>query len=136
MGRLSRLAALGALVLLVVGCSGGEPADYDAEFRDDFLSRCTDAFARPGAEQVCGCWYDAVSGTVAYEDLPDLADLLGGDFDSAATRQPGGDLDVPLRTLATCVRTLGAETTLGDPAPPPTEPRRPTPTTTATTVIS
>jgi len=126
--------AVALVVLLLAGCSDGEAADYDEEFHDEFVDRCVDAYARPGAEQVCGCWYDQVSRAVAFEDLPDLDDLLGDDFDQAPTRLPGSDMDVPMQTLAACVRQVGAEPTVGTAPPPPTLPRPPTtpaPTTTA-----
>jgi hypothetical protein len=130
-----RLAGAIAFVLVLsAGCSDGAAADYDAEFRDDFLSRCVDAYGRPGAEQVCGCWYDQVSSLVAFEDLPDVDDLLGDDFDLAPTRLPGGDMDVPMATLAACVRSVGAEPTMGTAPPPPTLPRPPTTTVPTTTV--
>jgi hypothetical protein len=130
------LGALAFATLVAVGCSDDEPADYDAEFRADFLARCEDAYDHPGGPQVCGCWYDSLSGEVAFGDLPDLGDLLADDFDDAPTRVPGGDLDVPLAALATCVRDLAAVATIDPPAPPPTAPREPPPPTTTTTVVA
>lgn len=126
----------GALVLLalllVVGCSDGEAADYDEEFRADFVERCIEADGRNGAPQVCDCWYGQVSGAVAFEDLPPMDDLLGDDFTIAPTRLPGGELDVPLQLLAACVRQVGAQPTMGTALPPPTTPRPPTTPTTTT----
>lgn len=136
MSRPRRLVLRVALVALLalVGCSDGDAADYDAAFQEDFLAECTRAFGRPGAPQVCGCWYDGLVDAVAFEDLPSLDDLVADDFDIAPTRLPGGELDVPLEILADCVRTNGAAPTIGSVVPPPTEPRPPTtppPTTTA-----
>lgn len=125
------VAFVGLLVL--TGCSDGETADYDAAFQEDFLGQCTEAFGRPGAPRVCGCWYDALVDAVAFEDLPAIDDLVADDFDIAPTRVPGGDLDVPLTLLAECVRTAGAAPTIGTVVPPPTIPQPPTtlpPTTT------
>jgi hypothetical protein len=131
-----RLAgALALLSLLLAGCSDGETADYDSAFHDEFVDRCVDANGRPGAEQVCGCWYDQVSRAVPFEDLPDLDDLLGDDFEQAPTRLPGSDMDVPMATLAACVRTVGAEPTVGTAPPPPTMPRPPTTPPPTTTVV-
>jgi len=135
MSRPDRLVLRAALVglLALVGCSDGDAADYDAAFQEDFLAECTGAFGRPGAPQVCGCWYDGLVDAVAFEDLPPLDDLVADDFDIAPTRLPGGELDVPLEILADCVRTSGAAPTIGSVVPPPTEPRPPTtppPTTT------
>ena len=129
-------AALVMVGVLLAGCSDGEAADYDDEYRDDFLQRCQDAYAQPGAEQVCECWYGAVSEAVAFEDLPSLDDLLGDDFDIAPTRLPGGEMDVPLRLLAACVRQAGAEPTVGTAPPPPTLPRPPTTPTTPPTTLT
>ncbi len=110
----SRLWAGVAVGLLVTaGCSDEETADYDAAFQEDFLARCTEAFGRPGAPQVCGCWYDGLEATVAFEDLPSTDDLVADDFDIAPTRVPGGDLDEPLTLLADCVRRSGAAPTIG-----------------------
>lgn len=137
MARLRALSVRAVLVvgvLVATGCRDGEAADYDAAFQEDFLARCTDAFGRPGAPQVCGCWYDGLVDAVAFEDLPPLDDLVADDFDIAPTRLPGGELDVPLELLAGCVRTSGAAPTMDDVVPPPTEPRPPTTPTTATTV--
>ena len=128
--------AVATAILLVAGCSSDEPADYDSEFHDEFLQRCEDAFGRPEAPQVCGCWYDTVSEAVAFEDLPSIDDLVGDDFDIAPTRLPGGDLDVPLQLLAECVRTVGQQPIIGTAPPMPTLPRPPTTPTTATTVAS
>lgn len=129
------LAAAVAVVALVAGCSGGDAADYDEAFRADFEATCTDAYGRPGADQVCGCWYDQLQRAVPFEDLPALDDLVTEDFAIAPTRIPGSELDEPLRILAACVRFLGAEPTIGDPMPLPTTPQRPPPST-ATTVPS
>ncbi len=129
------LAAAFVAVVVTAGCSDEARGAYDAEFRADFLARCEDAYDRPGGPQVCGCWYDAVNEAVAFDDLPDLDVLLADDFDDAPTRVPGSDLDVPLATLATCVRDLAAVGTIADPAPPPTAPREPPPPTTTTTVV-
>lgn len=135
MARPHRLVLGVACVALLVGegCSDGETVDYDAAFEEDFLGRCTEAFGRPGAPQVCGCWYDGLVGAVAFEDLPAVDDLVADDFDIAPTRVPGGDLDAPLTLLAECVRTTGAAPTIGTVVPPPTIPQPPTtvpPTTT------
>ena len=119
---------------MLAGCSDEETADYDAAFEEDFQAECTDAFGRPGAPQVCGCWYDGLVDAVAFEDLPSLDDLVADDFDIAPTRVPGGELDVPLEILADCVRTAGAAPTIGSVVPPPTTPRPPTTPTTGTTV--
>lgn len=121
-------------LLVLAGCSDEETADYDAAFEEDFQAECTDAFGRPGAPQVCGCWYDGLVDAVAFEDLPSLDDLVADDFDIAPTRVPGGELDVPLEILADCVRTAGAAPTIGSVVPPPTTPRPPTTPTTGTTV--
>ena len=120
-------------LLVLAGCSDGETAGYDAAFEEDFLAECTDAFGRPGAPQVCGCWYDGLVDAVAFGDLPALDDLVADDFDIAPTRVPGGELDVPLEILAGCVRSAGAAATIGSVVPPPTTPRPPTTPTTATT---
>lgn len=134
---MSRTAAALVLVgLLLAGCSDGEAAGYDEEFRTEFVARCTDAYAQPGAPQVCECWHGAVSESVAFEDLPSLDDLLSGDFDTAPTRVPGSDMDVPMQTLAACVRRVGAEPTVGTAPPPPTLPRPPTTPPTTTTVAA
>jgi hypothetical protein len=127
--------ALAATLLVGTACSDGAAADYDAAFQEDFLGRCTDAYAGPGARRVCGCWYDALSRTVDFADLPAVDDLLADDFDIAPTRLPGGELDVPLELLASCVRSIGAEPTVGEPVPLPTTPRPPAPPTT-TTIVS
>ncbi len=125
-----RLFAVGAALvvglLVTAGCSDGEAADYDAAFEEDFLARCTEAFGRPGAPQVCGCWYDSLVDGVAFEALPSIGDLVADDFDIAPTRVPGGELDEPLSLLADCVRTTGAAPTIGTVVPPPTIPRPPT----------
>jgi hypothetical protein len=125
------------VVTLSVGtaCSDDQPADYDAAFEEDFLAQCTDAYGGQGGPRVCGCWYDAVSRTVAFEDLPSVDDMVGDDFDIAPTRLPGGELDVPLELLAACVRSIGAAPTLGEPVPLPTTPPPPT-TSTTTTVVA
>jgi hypothetical protein len=134
---MSRTAAALLLVgLLLAGCSDGEAADYDEEFRTDFVNRCVDTYAQPGAEQVCGCWYDTVSEQVEFQDLPSIDDLMGDDFDVAPTRLPGSDMDVPMQTLAACVRQVGAEPTVGTAPPPPTLPRPPTTPPTTTTVAA
>ncbi len=130
------LAALVLVAPALVGCSGGEEADYDREFRDDFQQRCEQAYGRPEAPAVCNCWYDQVSQAVAFEDLPSIDDLLGDDFDAAPTRMPGSDLDVPLELLATCVRQIGQEPLIGTVVPPPTTPRPPTTPPTTTTVAA
>jgi hypothetical protein len=122
-------------LLLAAGCSDGETADYDDEFRDDFLQQCSETYAAPEGAQVCGCWYDTISEAVPFEDLPDVDDLLGDDLDTAASRVPGSDLELPMRTLAECVRTLGVSPTIGTAVPLPTLPRPPTTPTTATTVV-
>jgi hypothetical protein len=131
---MARLAGVVVTLLVLAGCSDGDAAEYDEAHRTDFLARCTDAYDGQGGPQVCGCWYDALVRDVAFGDLPALDDLVADDFDIAPTRLPGGELEVPLRLLARCVRTLGASTTLGAPVPPPTIPRPPTtpPTTTTT----
>ena len=129
-----RWAVFSVGLLVLAGCSGTEAADYDAAFQEDFLARCTEAFGRPGAPQVCGCWYDGLVDAVAFEDLPSTEDLVGDDFEIAPTRLPGGELDVPLQVLATCVRTTGAAATIGSVVPPPTMPRPPTTPTTGTTL--
>jgi hypothetical protein len=137
MGRLRWRVLAAALLLGPLawsGCRAGEAADYDASFQRDFLARCSESFGRPGAPQVCGCWYEGLVDAVAFEDLPPMDDLVADDFAIAPTRVPGGDLDVPLEVLATCVRTLGAAPTVGSVVPPPTTPRPPTTPTTATTV--
>ena len=126
--------ALVVTVFLGVACSGDDTADYDAAYQEDFLRQCRDAFGGPAAPQVCGCWYDALSRTVAFEDVPAIDDMLADDFDDAPTRLPGGEMDVPLELLAACVRSLGATPTLGDPVPLPTTPRPPPPPTTTTVV--
>jgi hypothetical protein len=126
--------ALAVTLFVAAACSDGEAADYDAAFQEDFLGQCTDAYGGPGAPRVCGCWYEALSRTVAFKDLPAVDDLLADDFDIAPTRLPGGELDLALELLATCVRSLGAEPTLGDPVPLPTTPRPPAPPTTTTVV--
>jgi len=118
-------AAIVALLVLV-GCSDAETAGYDAAFQEDFVAECTTAFGRPGAPQVCGCWYDGLVDTVDFEDLPSVEDLVADDFANAPTREPGGELDVPLDLLAACVRTNGAASTIGSIVPPPTEPQAPT----------
>jgi len=135
MARPHRLVLGVALVglLSAAGCSDGETADYDAAYQEDFLARCTEAFGRPGAPQVCGCWYDGLEEAVAFEDLPSIDDLVADDFDIAPTRLPGGDLDVPLALLADCVRTSGAAPTIGTVVPPPTIPQPPTTPPTTTT---
>ena len=138
LGRSAALVtAVVATVALLAGCSGGEPPDYDAEFRADFLERCEAGFERQGGPQICGCWYDTVSRTIPFEELADLDDLFGEDFAVAPSRVPGSELDAPLRTLAECVRTLGLEPTAGTAVPLPTMPRPPGPatTTTPTTVV-
>jgi hypothetical protein len=127
-------AALVMVGVLLAGCSDGEAADYDDEFRTDFVTRCIDTYAQPGAEQVCDCWYGAVSEAIDYEDLPSLDELMGDDFDSAPTRLPGSELDVPMSTLAACVRRIGAQPTVGTAPPPPTLPRPPTTPAPTTTV--
>jgi hypothetical protein len=128
------VAALVMVGLLLAGCSDGEAADYDAEFQADFMSRCIETYAQPGAEQVCGCWYGAVSESVEFEDLPPIDELMGDDFDTAPTRLPGGEMEIPMRTLAACVRQVGAQPTVGTAPPPPTLPRPPTTPPTTTTV--
>ena len=136
MARRPLLPALGAVALagLLAGCSGESSPDYDEAFRADFTSQCTEAYGRPGAQQVCGCWHDALVQAVPFEDLPAIGDLIADDFESAPTRIPGSDLDEPLRLLAGCVRFLQAEPTIGEPMPLPTTPQRPPPSTTATTL--
>ena len=133
MSRPARALLLAALFL--VGCSGGEAADYDEEFHDEFLERCEEAYGRPEAPQVCGCWYDNVEADVAFDDLPSIDDLLGDDFDAAPTRLPGGEMDRPLQLLAECVRTVGQQPLIGTAVPPPTLPRPPTTTTTTPTTV-
>ncbi len=132
-GPVGLVVALVGLVALLAGCSGSDAADYDETFRADFEATCTEAYGRPGADQVCGCWYGQLQRTVPFEDLPTLDDLVTEDFAIAPTRMPGSELDEPLRILAACVRFLGAEPTIGDPMPLPTTPQRPPPST-ATTV--
>jgi len=127
-------AVLAVGVVLVAGCSDGETPGYDAVFEEDFLAQCTDAFGRPGAPQVCGCWYDGLTEAVEFEELPSIDDLVADDFDIAPTRVPGGELDVPLDLLALCVRQVGAAPTVGSLVPLPTVPRPPTTPTTATTL--
>src|SRR5690349_11803447 len=133
MSRPVRALLLAALFL--VGCSGGEDADYDEEFHDEFLQRCEEAYGRPEAPQVCGCWYDNVEADVAFEDLPSIDDLLGDDFATAPARLPGGEMDRPLQLLAECVRTVGQQPLIGTAVPPPTLPRPPTTTTTTPTTV-
>ena len=128
------LAALAMVGLLLAGCSDGEAADYDEAYHTDFVDQCVETYAQPGAEQVCECWYGAVSETVEFEDVPPLDDLMGDDFDTAPTRLPGSDMDIPMQTLAACVRQVGAQPTVGTAPPPPTLPRPPT-TPTTTTVV-
>jgi hypothetical protein len=128
------LAALALVGVLLAGCSDGGTEDYDEAFHQDFVRRCVDAFGAPGGDQVCECWYSAVSEAVDFEDLPPLDDLLGDDFDDAPTRLPGSDMDVPMQTLAACVRQAGAEPTVGTAPPPPTLPPPPTTTAPTTTV--
>lgn len=115
-----------ALVALLAGCSSSEPADYDEAFRTDFVSRCREAYGRPGAEQVCGCWHDALVQAVPFEDLPPIDDLLADDFDIAPDRLPGNPMQQPLALLAGCVRFLQAEPTIDQRLPPPTLPAPPT----------
>lgn len=128
-------AAALAVGLVLAGCSDGEAADYDAEFRTELIDACTAAFGGEGAPQVCGCWHDALQQNVAFEDLPSIDDLTADDFDVAPTRVPGSEMEVPLDLLASCVRAVGAEATIGEPVPLPTTPRPPTTPTTATTVL-
>jgi len=109
--------ALVVTVFLGVACSGDDTADYDAAYQEDFLRQCRDAFGGPAAPQVCGCWYEALSRTVAFKDVPAIDDMLADDFDDAPTRLPGGEMDVPLELLAACVRSLGATPTLAIPCP-------------------
>jgi hypothetical protein len=129
------LTALVVAVLVAAGCSDGASGAYDAEFEADFTARCEDAYDHPGGPQVCGCWFDALSQSVQFDDLPPVDDLLADDFEGAPSRIPGSELEVPLALLATCVRNLAAGGTIGDPVPPPTTPREPT-TTTTTTVVA
>lgn len=132
---MKRSVAALALALLLAGCSDGDPAGYDDEFRADFVQRCVEADGRGAAQQVCDCWYGQVSETVDFDDLPAIDDLVGDDFTIAPTRLPGGELDVPLQLLAACVRQVGAEPTMGTALPPPTTPRPPTTTTAPTTTV-
>ena len=126
--------ALAVTVFFAVACSGDDTADYDAAYQADFVRQCTGAFGGASAQQVCGCWYEALARTVAFDDVPAIDDMLADDFDDAPTRLPGGKLDVPLELLAACVRSLDAAPTLGEPVPLPTTPRPPPPPTTTTVV--
>jgi len=121
-------------VLLLAGCSGGESADYDEEYQDEFLAACEEAYGRPEAPQVCGCWYDQVEAGIAFEDLPSIDDLTGDDFDVAPTRVPGSDMARPMQLLAECVRQVGQQPLIGTAVPPPTLPRPPTTPAPTTTV--
>jgi hypothetical protein len=128
------LAVALAALALVAGCSGDDSGEYDAEFQAEFMDTCTERIGGPGAEPVCTCWYDAVSETIAFDRLPAIDDLVGGDLDQGADRQPGQAEDEAQVALATCVRRLDAAPTLpGTTVPPPTLPApRPPPTTTTT----
>src|SRR5262245_33326782 len=121
-------------VLVLAGCSKDQTADYDAEFEADFISQCTDTYAGQAGQRVCDCWYRAVSGSIDFDRLPPLDELMGDDLDQGATREPGGQADRPLAELANCVRGLGVEATIpATTAPPPTATTpRPPPTTTTT----
>jgi hypothetical protein len=127
-----------AALLLLAGCSDSSGGGYDAEFRDDFTSQCVDAIGGRRAGAICDCWYEAVSGSIDFDDLPPVEDLVSGELDDGADRLEGGDADRPLEELAGCVRGLGAEPTIPPTtAPVPTIPNpRPPPTTTTTTVVS
>lgn len=125
------------ILLLLAACGDDAEAGYDAEFEADFVGRCTDAYGGVAAPRVCDCWYRAVAGSIDYDDLPSIDDLMGGDLDRGASREPGGAADRPLAELAGCVRNLGVEPTLPPTtAPPPTNttPRPPTTTVPTTTV--
>src|SRR5262245_50372621 len=139
MGRPHQLGILGvALLCLLVlgGCSQGEAPDYDAEFQSDFLRQCTDTYVGSAGRQVCECWYTAVSGSIDFDRLPPLDELMGDDLDQGASREPGGRTDRPLAELANCVRGLNAEATIpATTAPPPTEPPPPTTTSPTTTTV-
>jgi hypothetical protein len=135
---MARPAILLLGVLLLAGCGGDDDGGYDAEFQDDFTSACVDAVGGEMAAPICDCWYEAVSGSIDFEDLPPVEDLVSGDLDEGADRVEGGDADRPLVELAGCVRGLNAEPTLpATTAPVPTVPApRPPPTTTTTTTPS
>jgi hypothetical protein len=78
------------LVLLAAGCSTpGDVNDYNTDTEDNFMLACEDANSGLGAAEAterCGCWYEEISTTIAFEDFETIEDDIREALDA-------GDLD-------------------------------------------
>lgn len=78
------------LAIGLAGCGGEEITDYRPEDRTEFLQACT----IPGEDSilvtsVCGCVYDRLEATVAFERFEEISDELANAEDDTVTELDG-----------------------------------------------
>jgi len=104
--RRKLIALAGATLFLASACGGDdEPSSYTDEMRSDFMSECT-AGAGDGAEDVCGCTYDALVDTMPFDEFREYDEAIRDDpstplpavVTDAMTECATGPIDLPTTT--------------------------------------
>ncbi len=95
------LVVSGILALVLAGCGGEEITDYRPEDRTEFLQACT----IPGEDSilvtsVCGCVYDRLEATVAFERFEELSDELDNAEDGTVAELDGAIVSAMASCLA------------------------------------